>query len=791
MARRRRRKKKQGRRVSAPQLVDQAVAQIAQGHGRQALGLLRRAKFKGAPEARMSGPLHVAWLLRASELVSNGLASEAEAARNAAAAYELGTNGRSLMAKALPKLVGGLPVKDAFEIYARYRRTNPAHPGAEAKLANLLVVERSWEHAAVLAEDSDFARDAAVMASAVVPLDLGNWEQGREILEPIGEVSAFWPWRAWCDVMVALEGNDGKAIRKGLKAIPSGFPLRSAVKALRRAWKRGGSAGAVRRTSMDVLLGADRMAISGAAAFLRHAVNGGRPAVIARAVDRFARAIDPIDPIATRLQIVQLLAAETSEEQALDVCAHLKPSVGIDKVSLRLDVQHLGRKRPETSDLVAINQFLATIESYFPEDRDQQIARGKILLYVAVGIDQWDTVMAELILESLWDGDPLSSIVGDRHEDMMANIGQPNRLRRFFLEQSIEADPTSADAHQKLVEAIRQDSYAPKMDLIRAYEYYATSLPEDPEPWIALAELRLRSRAYRKAETALKKAHEFAGADDRVVRLRGISLILAGQTNIHAKRFPLATKDLASAMAIATLETEPIIRAWDTIRRYLETDDATLREACEKALEGATLSVRTEALCFLNPPCKFGRFTLPLSKSETTLLNVLLDNAVASMCSSQPEYLHQLAEEFPSVFAIVTVPAAKPRAMDTRWARVLRFVPTSSMFPVFLAVFDSSSLRNLKALRSELPRRLAHTRDRNRRLLLLLYLCTARYLLNERRADYRLWRLAENIRFDQEKLLKQSAKRLAGTAQVKEVPPLAQALTSLDFSGLGGFSQGG
>ena len=778
--------KRRSNKMPAADLVVQAVLEIERGSARKALKLLRRAKFRGASPELTDAPMHVAHLLRASKLEGAGWRKAAEAARKKAAEHSLDHADPALVEMALAIRFDHLPDKDCFQAYALHLRSSPANASVEAKLADRLVTNRCWEHIEVLDEKCQLRRDASIAATAVGPLDRGQWARGCQILRAIPAGSPFGHWRTWCHVMAAVESGDRNRVGQELARLPPDFPLRSTVKALRswadRPARRASTSGGL----IDRLLGVDRGEVSRSAAFLRHAVQGGYPAAIARAVDRFARAIDPVDSDSTRKQILLLLASKAGgETKALKTSSFMRPRLDTNRLRLRMAVQPLGAYPPDLEGLRGIMGFLEHIEVFFPDPDVRAIALGRILHLLAMALGVSEPIPETSSWPDFgWNLRNLAKIAGVP-VDSLDDYGIVSTCKLQLLDLSVKVDPANAKAHQNLIGAIRGSIWYSRQGTIRAYENYAASVPEDPEPWISLAELRLFQNAYRKAAAALKKAGDLARPDERISNLQCVSLLLAAKNNIWAGRLPLATRDWEAARQCQTVETEPLVRAWDAVLRCVKREGRQLPAACLAAFEGAAAPhVKAQALCFLLAIVSSSGGRLKLGWSDQARLKRMLDEAIETLCSDEPSRLLDLAEEVPGHFRPVASLGAKRDAMVGRWAPVLRATPDASVFLIFNAALNSDSPKDLRALQRELRRRMVQASETSRKRLLMLYLGSVGYLSGDRGAGGQLERLEDAIPADEIGPIKQWAARIAATRTVRDRPELSVALEQFDFSKL-------
>ena len=315
-------------------------------------------------------------------------------------------------------------------------------------------------------------------------------------------------------------------------------------------------------------------------------------------------------------------------------------------------------------------------------------------------------------------------------------------------------------------------------EVIAAHEQYAAAMPEDPEPWIGLAELRLTNLAYRKAETALAKARAYAGQDERVADLQALTSVMAAQRNFKSGRHLRAKEDIESAGQFASRRSEPVVKAWTALLQYAQPAGGTLRASFGETLESSGPVVRVHALCVGLDALDSRTHKFRSKPAAKQQIEGMLDEAVTALCRENPQDLPRLLEPLPDVFSSVGNVDAVPELLGNRWGSVLRAIPDRAMFKVFpLAIEFGACL----ALRKELARRLPLSRDRTRQRILLLYMATVSYLLGEDRTLKRFNRLKDSIPSEELAPVRKAAERVAAATRACFATRLAEALERFDF----------
>lgn len=777
---RRTRRKKKRASETAYQLVNHALQRIGARDSARALKLLKRAKFKGVSPERIAPLLCCAYGLRAEDFERRGMTDQAMAAREQASHYAEAFAKMVPTASELVPLLKSLPDGPGFAFYSRYLRSNPPHAAAEAELADRLIVRRCFDRLAELDEGCQLRLDAVVVASALEPWDRGDWAGGLQLLRGLGSKSAFRAWVAFATAMDAYVRADAGSVRSALRTIPSSFPLRSAVKSLRKSIGASAGRGKAAPGRIGQLISGGRFAIPNRAQALRHAVSTESPSRIAKAIANFADAIDPHDPLETTIQLALALDRPASQGQIdyplfWQVLRRVGPKKTVDLRVLRAGIQIIGGSKPHIDGTSDIADSLSRLKLLSPDPGIQTIVRSRILYKLAHALT---VVPAWTIDYEEFEG--IGSIVGDTSFETLDRYEyDPMAAAADLFRMSVKADPSNTDAHKGLVSVLRDSPSAKRAELVAAYEGYVAAVPEKPDPWIELAELRLSHNAYRKAQTALKKASRYASQDERVLDLLAVCSVLAAHRGIRDGRTDAAERDLADAESRMRPRSEPIVRA---TRGFLILDTAgrfNLRAAFEELVAACTPIVRIQTLSVILAAHGPGGHRGVLPRRKRNLVWTMLRDAVTKVCDECPDKLQRLVEPLPDSFRCVTSPQAVILNLSGFWAQILRAVPDTSMLTVFLVALEEGQW---SLLRDELVRRLPRARRRAQAGIVLLFLATVRYLLGEDSGGHRFHRLKAGIPEAEREPVRLASEKLATAVRNAFIPELGVALRNFDFS---------
>lgn len=773
-------RKQKGGPQTKEELIRHAGLRLQAGNAKAALDSLRLAQFRGVPPEHLDQLFHRAYLARARELEARGLSKEAAAARQNAAMHGSSTLDLEPTRDDLLAYLHTQPAESRIASYAQYLQSNNAPcPDAEVLLADHLVLTRCWEQLDGFPEACQFRDDANVMAAASEPLDCGNWEAGLRILEQLPAQSGFRHWKVFCSAMAAHVRADRSALASAVKALPPEFPLRSATKALRASARSTEAASASTRKGMERLLGIGRLSIPKRAEAVRRALEGSRAERMARAIRDFSEAVDPHSPSVTMLRLIRILhsavdAEQLDEDDYWDTFFRAVPKRQSPGVEILVHCQSLFKKSGSLDDLAEIADMFPAIRQAFPDEADSRIARARIFGRLA------EVAKSEGHFGLTYDdADDLCQILGDVNFESAERYARSGLLAAIdLMRMSVREDPSNAAAHKRLIVMLRSGWELRTSELISAYEHYAEAIPEDPEPWISLAELRLGSNAYRKAEAALEKARSYTGQDDRVIDLMAAASLLATKQNLQRGRLALALRDLSNAEAVVSPRTEAVVLAWKVIASVAQATESSPLAACERLLDSATPPTRAKAACIVANalPSKGGFVRLP-PKGKQRLQNMFRE-AVRETCRTSAADLAGLVEPMPVAFTGVTDPKVVPQDLGDLWDCVLRAVPDGDALRVFPSAVEFGALEEL---RREIARRLARTEDRTYRHILLLYSATLRYLMGEDRGASRFRKLAESIPEQELAPVRAAAEQLSIPVAMRFVPLLALALVQFDF----------
>ena len=785
-------RKKKGRPESTERLLDQALRHINASHGKQALDLLRRAQFKGAPADRLGPLMYRASLIRAAELEARGFRQEAAALLESAKAHETSFESVELSSEQLLPWLRGLDDEASFEAYAEYLAKNDPHPEAEIHLADRLVLRRCDDALAKLEAGSSFRRDATTVLAALEPMDAGDWQSAREILRPISRTSAFRDWRVFCAVMDAHARSDWNEVGASLDRLRDDFPLAETVKALRLMAQ--GSHAALRAATGPAaeLLGAPRARVRYLGLALRNAIKGEDSSRIAKALSDFARAADPLNPTEMQLDLLCALSLACDDESLdeldeLEVAARLLRAGEELLVSNRRAVQELASNEIEFLQAETVADYLRQIHREFLDPDLRKIARGRVLERLALAVRRFrhDEILTEEA-ESLAEILEVESIDHLVSSDPFAGLGllgtsEMDPAAIELLRASVRANPSHREAHKRLIDLVDRQFGGKTADQVSAREDYANAFPEDPEPWIGLAELRLRSNAYRKAEAALDRAAKFAADDERILDLRAVSALVAAQANLRNARLPLAERDLAEAESRASAALMPVVLVWKVFLHSARRADGDLAAAFAEVLQSrpAALRLQVLALCL---DAASGRSARPAIKgADRAALRAKIDDAVAAAVGESPAGLLAAVSRLPAAYECVASPLAVAQELRDHWSAILRAMPGSQFLDaVCLALaVDASS-----AVRHESLRRLRLTKSVQHRRILLLCLATARFMLREDEDGRRFQSLQESIPAEELQPVRVAAGQLGRVLEFPIPTHLSSALRSFNFHGL-------
>ncbi len=772
-------RKRKGGPQNKEELIRHAGLRLAAGNAKQALDSLRLAQFKGVPTEHLDQLFHRAYLARAEELEARGLREEAESARKNAAMHGSAGGDRDPTADDILPFLHTQPADSRLATYARYLRSNPPVPDAEVMLADHLVLNRCWEQLDAFPEGCQFRADASVMATASETLDHGDWETGSRVLVPLSPESAFRHWRAFSVAMAAHIQGDVPAVAKALKGLPSEFPLRSAIKVLRANAKPGAAEGMAARSDMERLLGVGRRSISKRAQVVRRAVEGAKTAQLGRALRDFAKAVDAHSPSVTRLRLIRALylaveAGQLDEDAYWNAISRGVSERETECVEFLVYCQSLFKRQGSLDYLTDLAELFYAIKQAFPDDSDRRVARAKILAKLAEVVhSSGDWTLTYSAAEDI------CQILGDFDFESVEKYARSVRSAAIdLLRRSVAEDPANAAAHKQLVALLESRFPRKNSELISAYEHYADAVPGDPGPWIALAELRLGSNAYRKAEAALEKARGYASHDRRVSELMVAASLLAAKRNLQGGRLALALRDLSNAESVVNPRSEPIVLAWKAIASSAEAKGPSLLAAYERTLDGASPSARAKAACIVWNAIQLIDLPVPIRPKDNYKLLKLFHEAILDTCKTAPADLADVVEPMPIAFNNVAGTKIVSLLLDDLWDSVLRAVPDRDALRIFPAAVEFA---DLEVLRGELARRLTRTQNKTYQRILLLYSATVKYLLGEEVGASRFRKLIDSIPSNEIKPVRAAAEQLSVPVAVRFVPTLAIALKQFEF----------
>ena len=584
------RKKKAGQGVG--RLLNLARRRIAAGDGKKALDLLKRARYGGASQDEMGPLLYRAHMLRAKALSDLELARQAQASRNLASKFRVAPDEHQPAPSTLLTLMKGLPDNERFALYAKYLRANQPHSEAELDLADRLVLRRCWEHLEVLSPSSQFRLDADLFASALPQFDRGDRSGGCRLLRRIGWESAFREWKTFGVAMAAYERGDSNLATATLKKLGPGFPLRKSRKALAIAIGRRSQIPRSISLRFAELFRLNQARIASCVRDLRAALGFGNGERMAQAV----RTLGTAAPPSTRgLRLHIALGSEHAAWKGEISCFDFLPVLAFlaapDQMPQRLErgyVRMLARRDAGLLSPEHIERYLDRLPEEFPGKEHRRLARSRILFRLGRAI-RFNTVD---ILDDK-DLDAIERLAGlpvDRAFDTRVVV-------EALYRASLSVDPSYTDGHKELVDLLRSAAYTKRSEIVAACEAYAEAQPDDPEPWIALAEFRLSHSAYRKAEAALKQARKHGGDDDRVIEMLVATYLFAAHQNLGNGRLGAAELDIQNAEAVTRPATQGLVTAWRVMLTIAWQERPNWRSACCEQVDPHSPVVRVRAPC--------------------------------------------------------------------------------------------------------------------------------------------------------------------------------------------------
>ena len=764
------------------ELARLALQALASGDPQKALSVLNRARSKRAPAAELGGLLYYAYMSRAKEHAAAGRVEEERAELERASRFRDASRKLPVSPRNVAALVSSLPDEDSFALYAAYRREHAPHREAEVELANRLIIGRKTQPLAEMEEQSGFRREAELVKSALDSMDRGDWARAAETLKDLPGQSAFAEWGAFCAAMAAARVGAMDEVRRLVRVLSPRFPLRAAVRALRVVSRKGPV-----HTAKPYVAAARRLGLGGGsvrqvAASLRDAVRSGQGKEIARGIRKLAGAVDPDDPTEMRLELTRTLLVtefpEAAEEVAeagpwLDVIAGCIPHARASREEMHFSLQALVASGLGECFPGVVAAFIENLPDALADPESRRLARASVLLHLAAQVAKtppW--AMGES------EGTALLRLTGRADVRSSADyIEDPRTAAADVLRMCVREDPSRKEAHEQLTQMLVRARRRSKEEIVDAFERYAAALPTEPGAWIGLAEFRLETLAYRKAEAALTKARAVGGRDPRIAELRSLASVVAAQRNLRGGRLAKARNDIATATGSIGGESEPIVRAWAALLSFAETRGSGLGKAFREALQPADTLVTARAACVALGAVYEDWEALSPRKWDETDLNAILDEAVEALCAERAEELPEFLKRYPASFHCVRGLSSPRPFLRDRWTSILRSVPDRRMFAAFLPAIESAQFARV---RNELGTRLSRTRDRSRQRKLLLYLAAMKLLLGEDTTLERFRRLTASVPDEERSRLRDEASTLAETLRPYDWD-LARALHRFDF----------
>ncbi len=772
-----RKARKKKAKQSVGELLNLALRRISAGDGKQALDLLKRARFKGATEEQTGTLFHKAYRLRAKALDNLGLDQQARAARKHAAKYRGAPSEVPPTPSTLLTLMKPLSDKERFALYGQYLRSNQPHFEAELELADSLVLKQCWEHLELLGASSQFRLDAQAFASALPQLDRGDWNGGCRLLGRVGRKSGFRDWKTFSVAMAAHVRGDPAVAAATLKRLRPAFPLRNSKKALSAAVRPRSKvpSGISPRLAQLFQLGQERL--SSRVRALRAALATEDDWRIARAVTSLGGVAWPAAPQEMGLEIALSLqlAAGDGVISYDDYLAVLECCGAHSQIELRLEraaVRMIGRMGAGLLLVDDVELYLQRLPQEFAGKEERRIARSRILYRLGRKIRSVPD----------WSVDP------EDFEAIGRMTGRPASpppsvwpAAIALYEASVRVDPSNTDAHKSLIKLLRKSINVRRSRIVAACEAYAKAVPDEPEPWLALAEFRLSHNAYRKAQEALNQARKHGGNDERVLDLLAVTSVFAAHQNIRRGHLDAAGRDIRAAEDLSRPQTAGLVAAWSVLLHLARQKRRNWKSACGEQIDSGSPAVRAQALCLVLGAGESKSVKLAIKRVDRRRLRKMISNSVDAVCRECPQRLPALVSDLPVAFECLAPRDSVVSRLKSHWPKVLGAVPDSGMFRVFLAAFQQGAW---KGLRKELPRRLPRARSREQSQVLLLYLATVRFLLREDRDGRRFQKLKDSVPAGSRSALRDAAERLADAIGAAFVPDLVAALHAFEFDHL-------
>ena len=452
-------------RVSPRRLLEQAREVLADGDGRKALDVIRKARDRDQSLAELPLLSFCACMQRARQLAAKSMDREAATMRAHADRHRAAIATPALPEEDWVLYVRHLDGADALAAYASHLADGRPIPRVERALADALVVQRCWEGLDAFDASHPLRRDGPSVRPSVRVMDAGDWARAAGLLRAVPRRSPFAPWRLFCKAMVCFDAGDDDGLRRALDDLPADFALAGTVAAYRRLIDNDGDgcAGAPQG------LGSERGRLAGLAGEVRRALRKGHLRALGTAIERLADALYPEDPREARidlLEIVALAAARgTFPVPALAGLAQpLVPPERVNGVLARMFV--LGQEvTPPLWNPTSAVMLLQELPAEFPRPEDRHLARACVLESLA------RTGRAAIDPESLPRKKTahVAALLGRPVED-------PATIFSELMAASLEADPDNRDGYLFLLDLLREQG-AGKPQRQRVLEEMADRFP--------------------------------------------------------------------------------------------------------------------------------------------------------------------------------------------------------------------------------------------------------------------------------------------------------------------------
>lgn len=704
---------------SVAQLVEQGRRKLEQGNASEALNLLKAAQRAPAQIPGAVGDLDFlffcAYTLRARQLEVEGMQRDAAHFRGRADALRPSWPPDSLAEEDLATYVSCLDLDGAFQTYRKLLAVRGGLASVERVLADRLVLSRRWEHAAQLAEMHPLRTDGQIVRHAVAAMDAGDWEQAAADLRAVPRNSPFAPWRLFCKAMACFGAEDDGAVQDAARQLGPGFALVPVIEALRSFSPANNDRHPNGNDRLRKLLGTSGGGSEQVAQDLIGAVKGRRLGELGPLVSALARDIYPEDPIQaceTLLRILGLAARQGAlpVHFVLKLARRLLPPESADRVCCKIELA-AGQPSHGEWNLVPAARYLSILEGEFPDRRQQALARGRVL---------------EFLARSGYFAGVCPECAGPQVRPQLRSLVErpsrsPEMMFADLMTASLQADPDNRRGYDFLFSIVRGKAFARK-SLENVLALMASRFPEDPAPHLELAALYYSENNFRRAETFLEKARNRAPHDERVLDLYGIGRLRSAEAYRARRKYDRARREYESVEAMGRRRLQPILWVKRLALELLAAGDAAVPEV-ERRLEPLNPFAQLRALAVLLTDLEgLRRWIVPKAFSEISRLLECRSPWIERLSSKEAfDLLSPLEEELAPFFDGRDVTAT----LSPFWMRILRQAQGDDLVALFDILLDRGGSA---VVREEIDRRLSGAGDGKRDPMLLFYRAAIRFV---------------------------------------------------------------